>query len=148
MSWDIFVQDLPAGITSIADIPHDFAPSPIGLRSEVIAKVSALYPECHFANPSWGVLDVPGCSIAFNIGTNEDLQSFAIHVHGGEHAPIVVAHILAELSMRALDPSSSSGLLEQDPVLRSDSFDRWRSYRSHVIKEGCGGSNDAIGAKG
>lgn len=46
MSWDTFVQDLPPGIASISDIPDDFEPSPIGLRSDIIAKVSALYPEC------------------------------------------------------------------------------------------------------
>jgi hypothetical protein len=31
MSWDIFVQDLPPGIASVADIPDGFVPSPIGL---------------------------------------------------------------------------------------------------------------------
>jgi hypothetical protein len=60
MSWDIFVQDLPPGIASIADIPDGFVPSPIGLRSEVIAKLSALYPECSFADPSWGVPMIAG----------------------------------------------------------------------------------------
>jgi hypothetical protein len=33
-----------------------------------------------------------------------------MHVRGGDQAPDIVAHILAELSMRALDPSSASGL--------------------------------------
>ena len=31
MSWDIFVQDLSAGIASVADIPDSFVPSPIAL---------------------------------------------------------------------------------------------------------------------
>ena len=140
MSWDIFVQDLPLGIASAADIPDDFVPSPIGLRSEVIAKVSALYPECSFADPSWGVLDVPGCSIGLNLGSSEELQSFAMHVRGDERAPSVVAHILGELGMRALDPCSPSGLFEQDPILRSESFAQWQSYRSRVIGVRCGQS--------
>jgi hypothetical protein len=134
MSWDIFVQDLPAGIASVADIPHDFVPSPIGLRSDVIARVSALYPECSFAKPSWGVLDIPGCSIELNLGTAEELMSFAMHVRGDERASTVVAHILGELGMRALDPSSRTGLFEQDAILRSESFARWRSYRSSVLE--------------
>jgi len=54
MSWDIFVQDVPAGISSIADIPNDFRPGPIGRRSEIVAKLSALYPECTFADPFLG----------------------------------------------------------------------------------------------
>jgi hypothetical protein len=50
-----------------------------------------------------------------------------------DHNTSLSAHILGELGMRALDPSSTSGLLEQDPILRSKSFARWQSYRSHVI---------------
>ena len=140
MSWDIFVQSLPPGITSAADIPDDFVPSPIGLRSELIAKVSAHYPECNFADPAWGVLDVPGCSIELNLGSSEELQGFAMHVRGEERAPSVVAHILGELGMRALDPSSPSGLFEQDPILRSESFAQWQSYRSRVVGTPCGRS--------
>jgi hypothetical protein len=133
MSWDIFVQDLPPGIASVADIPDSFVPSPIGLRSEVIAKLSALYPDCNFADLSWGVLDLLGCSIELNLGSSEQLRSFAMHVRGDGRAPNVVAHVLGELGMRALDPSSTSGLFEQDPILRSESFARWQSHRSHVI---------------
>jgi hypothetical protein len=134
MSWDIFVQDLPPGIASIDDIPDDFEPAPIGLRSEIIAKVSALYPECNFADPSWGVLDLPGCSIELNLGSDEELDSFALHVRSDERAPTVVAHILGELGVRALDPSSDSSLFEQDPILRSKSFASWQSYRSEVVR--------------
>jgi hypothetical protein len=133
MSWDIFVQDFPLGIASVADIPDDFVPSPIGVRSEVIAKMFALYPECSFADPSWGILDLPGCSIELNLGSTEELRGFAMHVRGDERAQSVVAHILGELGMRALDPLSPSGLFEPDPVLRSESFSRWQSYRSYAV---------------
>jgi hypothetical protein len=136
MSWDIFVMDLPANITSLTDLPKDFVPAAVGLRSEVIAKLSMLYPECDFGDPSWGTLQIPGCSIEFNLGADEKLQSFAMHVRGGDHAPDVVAHILEQLGMRAVDVSSDSGLFEHDPVSRSESFARWRSYRSFVV--GCG----------
>jgi len=135
MSWDIFVQDVPAGISSIADIPNDFRPGPIGRRSEFVAKLSALYPECTFADPSWGTLELPGCSIEFNLGSGDILQSFAMHVRGDERAPVVVGHIIAALGVRALDPSSASGLFETDPILRSESFARWKNYRSQVLPD-------------
>lgn len=134
MSWDIFVQDLPPGATSIDDIPDDFKPAPIGLRSEIISKISALYPECDFTDPSWGVLDLPGCSIEFNLDESEQvMDSFAMHVRGDERASNTVAHILRELGMRAIDVSSDSGLFEQDQVLRSESFSRWHRYRSQIV---------------
>jgi hypothetical protein len=133
MSWDIFVQDLPPGIASTDDIPDDFQPSPIGLRSKIMAKLSALYPECDFADPSWGILELPGCSIELNLGSDEELDGFAMHVRGDERAPNVVTHILEALGVRALDPSSPSGLFEQDPILRSESFARWRSYRAQIL---------------
>ena len=65
---------------------------------------------------------MPGCSIELNLGSDEELQDFALHVRGDERAPTVVAHILGELGMRALDPSSDSGLFEQDPILQAESF--------------------------
>jgi hypothetical protein len=140
MSWDIFVQDLPRGIASVHDIPHDFEPSPIGLRSEIIAKLSALYPECDFTDPSWGILAIPGCSIEFNLGSDEELDSFAMHVRGDQRAANVVAHILDVLSLPALDLSSESGLFEKDSTLRSESFARWQAYRAQIVGSGDGRS--------
>jgi hypothetical protein len=135
MSWDIFVQDLPGGISSVDDIPDNFAPGPIGERSEIIAKLLALYPECNFADPSWGHLGLPGCSIEFCLGSEDKLQCLAMHVRGDERAPVVVGHIIAGLGVRALDPGSASGLFETDPILRSESFARWKNYRSQVLAD-------------
>lgn len=133
MSWDIFVQDLPPGIASIDDIPDDFRPSSIGRRSEIIAKLSALYPECDFGDPSWGILKIPGCSIELNLGSDEELDGFALHVRGDQRAPNVVAEILGALGLQAIDPASESGLFERDSVLRSESFARWQEYSSRAL---------------
>jgi hypothetical protein len=135
MSWDIFVQDLPAGISSVADIPDCFEPEPIGQRSEIITKLSELYPECNFADPSWGTLELPGCSIEFNLGPDDILDGFAMHVRGDERSPVVVGHIIVGLGVRALDPASASGLFETDPILGSESFARWKNYRSQVLAD-------------
>jgi|SRR5450755_2684951 hypothetical protein len=86
MSWDIFVHDLPSGISLVDEIPSDFLPAPIGLRSEIIAKVKAIYPEGNFSDPSWGRLELPDCSVEFNLGGSEQLKSFAPHIRGGNVA--------------------------------------------------------------
>lgn len=132
MSWDIFVMNLPQGIKSIGDIPDDYVGPPLGRRADIIAKICALYPACDFTDPSWGTLEPADCAIEFSLGSREEVQSFAMHVHGGEPGPDIVAHILAELGMRALDPSSDTGLFEPAPGTRSKSFDRRLSFRSHV----------------
>src|SRR4051812_37127110 len=108
MSWDIYVQDLPKGIASVAEIPHDFEPAHIGTRSCVIDAIRSLYPESNFTDPAWGILELAGCSIEFNLGPREVLQSFAMHVRSGESAPDVIAHVLQTLGLQALDPSSVS----------------------------------------
>lgn len=135
MSWDIFVQDLPVGIASVDDIPDNFEPGPIGQRLAIMTKLLALYPECNFTDPSWGTLELLGCSIEFNLGLRDQLRSFAMHVRGDERAPVVVGHIITALGVRALDPSSASGLFETDPLLRSESFACWKTYRSQVLAD-------------
>src|SRR5579863_10629895 len=107
-------MNLPPKIKSIADIPEDFKAPPLGLRSEIITKISAIYPECSFKDPSWGVLTLPECIIELNLGEDGPVDCLALHVRGDERAPDVVAHILSELGMRAVDPSSDSGIFEQD----------------------------------
>ncbi len=44
MSWDVYVMNLPPGLESLDDIPKDYEPPPLGLRADIIAKISALYP--------------------------------------------------------------------------------------------------------
>jgi hypothetical protein len=133
MSWDVFVFDLPPGIKSIDEIPKDFRGAPLGKRADIIAKISALYPEANFrGDPSWGILILPGVSIEFSLGKDEEIDHFAMHVRGGDPAPHVVARILGELGMRALCSGSESGLFEYDPVSGSKAFDNWRGYASFV----------------
>lgn len=132
MSWDIIVMDLPAGIKSVAEIPKDFRGRPLGQRADLIKKISAIFPGIDFSDPSWGILKADGCYIEFSMGPHDEVESFGMHVRGGDECPNVVARVLDGLGMRAVDTSSDSGLFEQDPDHRSDSFNRWRAFRSHV----------------
>jgi hypothetical protein len=132
MSWDIIVMNLPPGLKSVKDLPRDFVPAPLGKRSDIIAKISAIFPESDFSDPTWGILRVPGCAIEFSMGEDETVDSFAMHVRGTDACPDTVAHILSGLGMRALDPQSESGVFEQDPKLRAKSFERWRSFGDHI----------------
>ena len=55
MSWDIFVQHFPANAKTVADIPSDFKPAPIGDRTTIIEKIKDIVPSADFSDPTWGL---------------------------------------------------------------------------------------------
>jgi len=59
VSWDVFVQDLPPGIDSIADIPDDFRPASLGPREAIVAGILTVVPDADFADPTWGRIEGP-----------------------------------------------------------------------------------------
>ena len=120
MSWDIFVQDLPREAKSVADIPADFKPAPIGKRSMIVEKIREVVPTADFSDPSWGRIDGDGWSIEVNMGMKEDCDGFALHVRGRDAAVGVVARILQYLNLRALD--SQTGELFVAGVEAIESF--------------------------
>jgi hypothetical protein len=132
MSWDIFVQDLPSGINSVAEIPDDFMPSTIGPRRSIVEAITAATPDIDFSDPTWGRIEGVGYSIEVNIPDEDPVDSFAFHVRGGDLAVGVIADILERLRLRAIDPQSDTGLFE--PGTAAASLRRWRAYRDQVTR--------------
>lgn len=131
MSWDIFIANFPADIASVKDMPEDFKISPLGPRSEVIARIQELLPEADFKNPTWGVLDGKDFSIEFIMGHEEICKTFALFVRGGgSTAMTIVARLLQHLQLRGID-CQTSDFFRQDAA--EDSFRRWQEYRDQVI---------------
>lgn len=131
MSWDIFVQDLPDGAKAVSDIPDDFEPRALGSRAEVIQRILAVVPNAVFTRDSWGSVEGPEFSIDFNLGSTDEVQSFALHVRGGDAAAGLVSDLLERCQWRALDPSSDSGIFEARTAV--ESLRRWRAYRDQVL---------------
>jgi hypothetical protein len=136
VSWDIFVQDLPQEVRSIADIPADFRPQAIGNRAEVIRKIRELLPEADFSDPSWGRIDHEDWSIEVNLGEDEECTGFALHVRGGDAVVSVIAAILAHLDLRALDSQTGDFFVAGPEALKS--FQKWRAYRDQVVNKRTG----------
>ena len=132
MSWDIFVQDIPTNARTLSDIPAAFSPSPLCERAVLIRRIQELVPAADFADPTWGCFDTPSFSVEFNLGEDELIRSFALHVRGDESAAAFVSELLSHLGFRAFDPLSSSGLFEPGSVAEA-SVRRWREYRDHVV---------------
>jgi hypothetical protein len=136
MSWDIFVQDIPKNARAVSDIPDDFEPRPLGPRSEVIRRILEVVPNADASDPSWVTIEGPDYSIECNIGDDEEVTSFVLHVRGGDVAAGLVSDLLSRSSWRAFDSASESGLF--DPASAVDSFGKWRAYRDRIL-----GSNEA-----
>lgn len=56
MSWDLFVQDW-GNVNSLSEIPNDFKPSSIGIRTEIIEKIKKAEPTVDFSDPSLGLIE-------------------------------------------------------------------------------------------
>lgn len=130
MSWDIFVMDLPSDAETIEAIPADFVSRPLGPRADIIAAILRVVPYANFTDPAWGQIDAPTFSIEVNLGDDELVDSFALHVRGSKEAVACVVAILAALGVRAVD-ASSGDFFDRETAL--ESFERWRSYRDHVL---------------
>jgi hypothetical protein len=132
VSLDIFVQDIPADISSVEDIPDDFSPKPIGTRSRVLAAIEKVAPEVKFGSPEWGTIEAKGYSIEVNLSVDDPVMGFAFHLHGGEDGLFLVADILTELGLRAFAPGTESGLFAVDRA--GEAFSRWRAHRDRVVQ--------------
>ena len=131
MSWDLFVQDW-GNFDSLEDIPDDFEPQPIGKRSTIINLIKTVEPTVDFTNPSWGLLENEFFSIEFNMGMDEVLSSFTMHVRGNELAIPCIGNILAELKLNAADGSTTYFFnIEKSKA----DMNKWKEYRNQILNK-------------
>jgi hypothetical protein len=108
-------------------MPDDLEPQPLGPRSEIIRRIVAIVPRADFSDPSWGTYDAPTFSVEFNLGDEETVTSFALHIRGDDLSAGLVADLLTQCGWRAFDPSADSGIF--DPATAVDSLLKWRALR-------------------
>ena len=131
MSWDIFVQDMPIAALSIADIPEDFQPRPLGYsRARIIDTIRAVAPFADISDPSWIRVEGFGIDVEVSLGGDELVDHFAFHGHGGELTAAFVATVLHELELRAFDAQSESGIFTAETAAKS--LEEWVVYRDQV----------------
>ena len=131
MSWDVFVQDVPAGARTLADIPDDFIPKVVGRRSNIIEKIKQVVPSADFSNPALGLIEGEDFSVEVNLGSSETVTSFAFHARGSDKAAGVISDILTHLNVRALDSGTGEFF---DHGRAAAGLRRWREYKTGVIE--------------
>ena len=128
MSWDIFAVNVPLEFESMAEIPSNFKPKPLGSRAAVIARIKRIVPTADFSDPSWGMIEKDGWSIELDIGDGEICEDIAFHVRGdGDEAVEVVARILDDLAIRGFDPQTGRMFVPGPSAIAS--FNAWRALR-------------------
>ena len=131
MSWDVFVMDFPDSAKTVAEIPDNFSPKTSGSRKAIIDGILKAAPMANFSKPEWGMIDGPDFSIEINIGLEDPSSGFAFHIRGGNMAAYIIADILAELELRAVDSSTGEFF---SPANAVDGLSKWRAYRNQVVK--------------
>lgn len=127
MSWDVFIQHLPASAVSVDDVPDDFSPLPLGTRAEVIEKIRRTFPAIDLSDPTWGVVRTAEYSIEFGLGAGEEEEIYclALHVRGDESVVQVITALIDDLHARALDSWTGEFF---EPDIARESIRRWRAY--------------------
>jgi hypothetical protein len=130
VSWDILIQDLPRDVSSVAAIPDDVRPEPLGSRAGLIAKICEWVPSADFTDPSWGDLVTSDFVIEFNMGDEEICDSIMLHVRGGGSAADFVAGLLGHLGLPAIDCSAGEFF---SPSTAAASFQAWQEFRDRAL---------------
>src|SRR5215213_7414425 len=125
MSWDLFIQHLPASAITVEDVPDDFSGLPLGSRSEVVSAIVSVFPEADTSDPTWVTLEAPAYAIGFGIGADEPVTAVALHVRGDESVIPAIAALVDKLGARALDSWTGEFF---DPATAAESIRRWRLY--------------------
>ncbi len=125
MSWDVFIQHLPASALCMADIPDDFDPLPLGRRAEVVGAIVSVFPTADTTDPTWLTLRTPAYTIEFGTGTEDLVTSVTLHVRGDESVIPLITTLIDTLGARGIDSFTGEFF---DPVTAAESIRRWRKY--------------------
>ncbi|HEV7238282.1 MAG TPA: hypothetical protein VGQ36_03505 [Thermoanaerobaculia bacterium] len=125
MSWDVFIQHLPASALCVADIPDDFTPLPLGSRADVLNAILSVFPGTDTSDPTWLTFDGASYSIEFGVGSADLVTYIALHVRGDESAIPPIALLIEQLQARGLDSWTGEFF---DPISACDSIRRWSEY--------------------
>jgi len=115
MSRDIFVQDIPEGISRVEEIPDDWTPQPLPFgAAEVAGAVHELVPDADMSDPESLHISIPGVDVEVSLSNELPLESFALHVRASDQvaADALIRRLLTRLGARAFDPEAESGIFQ------------------------------------
>jgi hypothetical protein len=118
MSWDLFIQSIPAKYTRMAAIPEGFTPKPLGAQAKVIKAIRAVLPGILFEHGFAAVESKHG-TVEIDIGHEDPVACVALSCRGNEGILPLVRALVKALGGRAFDTSSDSGIFDPDAAAMS-----------------------------
>jgi hypothetical protein len=132
MSWTVSVlggKEPPP----VHDLPDGWRPEALGSGAEVRGRISAHLPGVDWTDPTWGRYAGDGFTFEFNMGREEPVESFAVHVRGGGDAIADLRRFAVPNGWHLLDWSTGDYI---DPQSPSDAgWVGWQAYRDKIRRE-------------
>jgi hypothetical protein len=124
MSWDVFIQHLPASAVRVEDVPATFEPIPLGSRAEVLAALAKAFPAANTSDPTWITIDDPRYSIELS-AAEDPVSALTLHVRGDESVIPLIDRFIDLRGARAVDTWTGEFF---DPATAVESIRRWTLY--------------------
>ena len=125
MSWDVFIQHLPASAVHVADVPDDFLPLPLGSQVEVLSAIRTVFPALSTPDDTWAVVEHPHYRIEFGLGAADPITSIQLHVRGDESVVPRIAQLIDLLGARGIDSWTGEFF---DAETARESVGRWNQF--------------------
>src|ERR1700741_2266476 len=103
MSWDVFIQHMPASAVSVADIPEDYSPLPLGARREGIEAIADVFPMVRASDPTWFTIDDPRYRVEISLVGDDPVDTITLHIRGDATVIEPVVRLIERLGARAID---------------------------------------------
>jgi hypothetical protein len=131
VSWDLLVMAFDGPPPPIEEWTDDFRPPILGSAIEVRNRISSSFPGVDWKDPSWGYLNDDGYLIEFNVGKEEVVGSFMMHVRGGRNPLESIVKLCRKHGWYAYDCSTGEFIDLDMPS--QEGWQGFQSFRDQVI---------------
>jgi len=131
MGWDLTVINVVDGSRSIDELSESSVEA-LGTKETITDRLMAVFPGIDASNSEWLALRGEHYSLEFSLGSDDEISSFMIHVHGDdEQAVNAVATLCRHTGWSVLD-AAIGDLIDFRDNHAQDGYLKWRSYKHHV----------------
>ena len=131
MSWDVLVVAAESRPPPVDELPQDWKPRAIGSGDAVRAKICERLDNVDWSDRSFGIFDGPGFSLEFNLGADEPIESFMVHVRGSGDAVRALLELARPNGWWLLDCSNATWIESDD----AQGWQRFQSYRDQLLQK-------------